>query len=84
MELVKAVSQRGSVSPDSIAIRGDQKSHSYHQLILSARKISSLLLNANSKNVSGNCLSFIFQCVKAPAMCYLIISIDTVLLVLSN
>lgn len=51
MELVKAVAKRGSTSPESIAIRSDKKSHTYHQLISSARKISSLL-NADLKNVS--------------------------------
>ncbi|KAG8379973.1 hypothetical protein BUALT_Bualt07G0145200 [Buddleja alternifolia] len=53
MELVKAVAGAGSVSPGRIALRADQKSHSYHQLILSARKISSLLFNADLKAVNG-------------------------------
>ncbi|KAK6125077.1 hypothetical protein DH2020_041193 [Rehmannia glutinosa] len=53
MELVKAVANKGSLSPDSIAIRADQKSHSYHQLILSAKKISNLLSNADLKTVDG-------------------------------
>ncbi|KAL7140158.1 hypothetical protein ABFS83_09G103600 [Erythranthe nasuta] len=52
MEIVKAVAQKGSLSPKSIAIRADQNSHSYHQLILSARKISNLLLNPDSKNAN--------------------------------
>ncbi|KAK4395232.1 Malonate--CoA ligase [Sesamum angolense] len=55
MELVKAVAHRGSISPESIAVTADQKSHSYHQLILSARKISSnLLTGANLHSVKGS------------------------------
>ncbi|KAL8458304.1 hypothetical protein ACS0TY_035974 [Phlomoides rotata] len=53
MELVKTVAKKGSTSPESIAIRSDKKSHTYHQLISSARKISSLLLNADPKKVNG-------------------------------
>ncbi|KAI3455451.1 hypothetical protein Pfo_012114 [Paulownia fortunei] len=53
MEVVKAVAHRGFISPESIAIRADKKSHSYHQLILSARKISNLLSNADLKIVNG-------------------------------
>ncbi|KAL0415213.1 UNVERIFIED_CONTAM: Malonate--CoA ligase [Sesamum latifolium] len=54
MELVKAVAHRGSISPDSIAVTADQKSHSYHQLILSARKISNLLTGADLNIVKGS------------------------------
>ncbi|KAL2554958.1 Malonate--CoA ligase [Forsythia ovata] len=50
MELVKAVAIRGPASPGSIAIRSDQKSYSYHQLISSSLKISSLLCDADTKN----------------------------------
>ncbi|KAK4428114.1 Malonate--CoA ligase [Sesamum alatum] len=53
MELVKAVVHRGSISPESIAITADQKSHSYHELILSARKISNLLTGADLNSVKG-------------------------------
>ncbi|KZV26078.1 malonate--CoA ligase [Dorcoceras hygrometricum] len=49
MELVEAVARRESISPGSIAIRADQKSYSYHQLISSARTISSLLCNPDLK-----------------------------------
>ncbi|PIN13691.1 Acyl-CoA synthetase [Handroanthus impetiginosus] len=49
MELVKAIAHNGSIAPESIAIRGDKKSHSYRQLLLSAKKISNLLFNADLK-----------------------------------
>lgn len=52
MELVRAVASTGSASPKSIAIRADQKSYTYHQLISSAQKISNLLCNADLKSVS--------------------------------
>ncbi|GFP96008.1 malonate--coa ligase [Phtheirospermum japonicum] len=54
MELAKAVASRGSIFPQSIAIRADQKSYSYHQLILSAKKISDLLNTADFKVANGN------------------------------
>lgn len=54
MELVKKVSHRGSTAPDSIAIRSDQKSYTYHQLIESAKNISNLLSSADLKSVSSN------------------------------
>ncbi|KAL6497018.1 putative CoA ligase ccl8 [Orobanche gracilis] len=47
MELAKAVASRGSIFPESIAVISDQKSYSYHQLILSAKKISDLLTGAD-------------------------------------
>ncbi|KAK4482040.1 hypothetical protein RD792_012962, partial [Penstemon davidsonii] len=53
MELVKAVAERGSISPGSIAIIADEKRHSYNQLMLSARKISSLLCNSDLKISNG-------------------------------
>ncbi|CAI9773607.1 unnamed protein product [Fraxinus pennsylvanica] len=49
-ELIRTVASTGSISPKSIAVRTDHKSYTYHQLILSARKISSLLCNADLKN----------------------------------
>ncbi|KAI4355621.1 hypothetical protein L6164_004375 [Bauhinia variegata] len=49
MEVVKAVAKQGLSSPDSVAIRADQKSYSYIQLILSAQKISNLLCSSNVK-----------------------------------
>lgn len=51
MELVEAVARKESTSPGSIAIRADQQSYSYHQLISSARMISSLFFNADLKTV---------------------------------
>ncbi|KAL3840879.1 hypothetical protein ACJIZ3_025470 [Penstemon smallii] len=53
MELVKAVAERGSISPGSIAIIADEKRHSYNQLMSSARKISSLLCNSDLKISNG-------------------------------
>ncbi|XP_057969327.1 probable CoA ligase CCL8 [Malania oleifera] len=47
MEVVKAVAKQGSEACGSVAIRAEQKSYSYSQLISSAWKISSLLLNGN-------------------------------------
>lgn len=52
MELVKAVAGRGVGSPRSLAIVADKKHYSYDQLVLSARKISDLLCNADLKIVS--------------------------------
>ncbi|KAH6832447.1 AMP-dependent synthetase and ligase family protein [Perilla frutescens var. hirtella] len=52
MELVKKVVHRGSTAPQSIAIRSDKTSHTYHQLILSAKNISNLLANADIKSVN--------------------------------
>ncbi|XP_057773093.1 probable CoA ligase CCL8 isoform X2 [Salvia miltiorrhiza] len=53
MELVKKVAHRGSTAPDSIAIRSDQKSHTYHQLVESAKNISNLLSSADLKTVNS-------------------------------
>ncbi|GER48338.1 acyl-CoA synthetase family member 3 [Striga asiatica] len=53
MELGKTVATRGSTFPESIAIRADKKSYSYHQLILSAKRISDLLNGSNLKSVNG-------------------------------
>lgn len=53
MEVVKAVARQGSASCESIAIRADQKSYSYAQLISSASKISKLLCSAGLKTVDG-------------------------------
>lgn len=54
MELVQKVAHRGSTAPESIAIRYDKKSHTYHQLIVSAKNISTLLSNADLNTVSSN------------------------------
>uniref|UniRef100_A0A7N2LN54 AMP-dependent synthetase/ligase domain-containing protein n=1 Tax=Quercus lobata TaxID=97700 RepID=A0A7N2LN54_QUELO len=49
MEVVKAVGQQGSAAPDSVAIRADQQSYSYRQIISSAVKISKFLNNSDIK-----------------------------------
>lgn len=51
MELVKAVASQGSATPQSVAIRAEQKNYTYLQLISSAWKISNLLTSANLRNV---------------------------------
>ncbi|KAJ4824003.1 hypothetical protein Tsubulata_033100 [Turnera subulata] len=51
MEVVKSVYTQGSTAGDSIAIRADQKSYSYKQLISSAWEISSLLRSSGLKTV---------------------------------
>ncbi|KAL7162475.1 hypothetical protein ACSBR2_042879 [Camellia fascicularis] len=53
MEVVKAVARQGSVSCESIAIRADQKSYTYSQLMQSAWRISRLLCNGDEKTVDG-------------------------------
>ncbi|XP_038692196.1 malonate--CoA ligase-like isoform X2 [Tripterygium wilfordii] len=53
MEVLKAVHRQGAAAQDSIAIRADNKSYSYGQLISSARKISNLLNDANFKNTES-------------------------------
>ncbi|KAL3528748.1 hypothetical protein ACH5RR_008070 [Cinchona calisaya] len=50
-ELVKAVASKGSETGQSIAIRSEQKSYTYHQLISSAWRISCLLCNGDFKTV---------------------------------
>lgn len=52
MEVVKAAVQQGSTARDSVAIRADQKSYSYLQLISSAFNISKLLCSEDLKTVS--------------------------------
>ncbi|XP_027168056.1 malonate--CoA ligase isoform X2 [Coffea eugenioides] len=57
MELVKAVASKGSQTGQSIAVRSEQKSYSYHQLISSAWRISTLLCNGGLKtavDLKGN------------------------------
>ncbi|CAK7356715.1 unnamed protein product [Dovyalis caffra] len=46
MEVIKTVYRQGTAAADSIAIRADQKSYSYKQLISSAWEISNLLCNS--------------------------------------
>lgn len=52
MELVKEVASKGPESQKNIAIRADEKSYSYLQLISSARRISNLLSKLELKTVS--------------------------------
>lgn len=52
MELVKEVASKGPESQQNIAIRADEKSYSYMQLISSARRISNLLSKLDLKTVS--------------------------------
>lgn len=57
MEAVKVTNQ-GSATRDSVAIRSDHKSYSYNQLISSASSISSLL---SSRHLNAVSFSFFFQ-----------------------
>ncbi|KAJ4718092.1 Malonate--CoA ligase [Melia azedarach] len=52
MEVVKAAYRQSSVSRDSVAIRADEKSYSYAQLVSSALKISSLLCSKDLKTTT--------------------------------
>lgn len=54
MEVIKAVGRQGSAAPNSVAIRADQKSYSYIQIISSAMKTSNLLNNSDIKAVSSS------------------------------
>lgn len=56
MEVVKEVAKRGSEARDSVAIRADEKSYSYVQLISSAWRISRLLCGAELDVVSVDLL----------------------------
>ncbi|KAM7480471.1 hypothetical protein LguiA_028684 [Lonicera macranthoides] len=53
MEVVKAVAKQGSTTAEKIALRADQKSYNYIQLISSACTISRLLCNPGVKTVNG-------------------------------
>ncbi|PHU06094.1 Malonate--CoA ligase [Capsicum chinense] len=53
MELVKEVANKGPESQQNIAIRADEKSYSYLQLISSARRISNLLSKLGLKTDKG-------------------------------
>lgn len=52
MEVVKAASRQGSLARDGIAIRADEKSYSYTQLVSSALRISRLLGSNGLNTVS--------------------------------
>lgn len=52
MEVFKAAYKKGSVARDSVAIRADQNSYSYDQLVSSALRISSLLCSNDLKTAS--------------------------------
>ncbi|XP_021298736.1 malonate--CoA ligase isoform X2 [Herrania umbratica] len=51
MEVVKAACRQGSSAADSIAIRADQNSYTYRQLVASAFNISRLLSSSNNDGV---------------------------------
>ncbi|XAR50655.1 Long-chain-fatty-acid--CoA ligase [Bertholletia excelsa] len=53
MEVLKEVARHGSSSSKKIAIRADQRSYTYANLISSAKRISKLLCNAEVKNLDG-------------------------------
>ena len=52
MEVVNEVAKQRSDARDGVAIRADQKSYSYKELISSAWRISSLLCGAELSTVS--------------------------------
>jgi malonyl-CoA/methylmalonyl-CoA synthetase len=52
MEVFKAIAKQDLASQGNVAIRADQKSYSYKQLISSAQKISNLLCGSDVKAVS--------------------------------
>ncbi|KAH9665901.1 Malonate--CoA ligase [Citrus sinensis] len=52
MEVFKAAYKKRSMARDSVAIRADQKSYSYDQLVSSALRISSLLCSNDLKTTS--------------------------------
>ncbi|CAJ1951135.1 unnamed protein product [Sphenostylis stenocarpa] len=55
MEVVKAIAKQEPTAHENVAIRADQKSYSYKQLISSAQRISSLLCasDAQTGNLGG-------------------------------
>ncbi|RDX93083.1 Malonate--CoA ligase, partial [Mucuna pruriens] len=55
MEVVKAIAKHESAAHDSVAIRADQQSYSYKQLMSSAQKISNLLCGSDAQigNLGG-------------------------------
>ncbi|XP_068652022.1 probable CoA ligase CCL8 [Aristolochia californica] len=54
MEVIKAAAKHSSSAHESIALRVDQKSYTYSQLISSAWKISSILNSRNLKKTDEN------------------------------
>ncbi|OWM76492.1 hypothetical protein CDL15_Pgr005456 [Punica granatum] len=54
MEVVKAAAKQGSAACDSVAIRADQKSYSYQQLVSSAVNISRFLSSEDLNSSAGN------------------------------
>ncbi|KAK4778030.1 hypothetical protein SAY87_018217 [Trapa incisa] len=54
MDVVKAAAKQGSAASDSVAIRDDQKSYSYQQLLSGAVNISRLLSNKELQSSAGN------------------------------
>ncbi|KAF1865811.1 hypothetical protein Lal_00021812 [Lupinus albus] len=54
MEVLKGIAKQGLASHEGVAIRADQKSYSYQQLISSAQKISNLLCgDVKTGNLGG-------------------------------
>ncbi|XP_050942719.1 probable CoA ligase CCL8 isoform X2 [Cucumis melo] len=54
MEVVKSAAKHGATCRESVAIRANQKSHSYIQLISSALKISDLLTSSDLRTGHGH------------------------------
>jgi len=52
MEVVKAIAKQEPTVHENVAIRADQKSYSYKELITSAEKIYSLLSASDAQTVS--------------------------------
>ncbi|KAL8153154.1 hypothetical protein V2J09_010914 [Rumex salicifolius] len=54
MEVFKAIVRQGSTFENSFAILADEKCYSYQEIILSARRISTLLSNEDLKSVKND------------------------------
>jgi len=61
MEVVKAIAKQEPTAHENVAIRADQKSYSYKELISSAQKISNLLCASDAQTVSHTLL-FSYYC----------------------
>ena len=53
MEVVKEVAKQGSAAHDGVAIRANEKSYTYKQLISAASRISTLLCGSDLNAVSS-------------------------------
>jgi hypothetical protein len=74
MEVFKAVSKQELAAHGSVAIRADQKSYTYKQLISSVHKISNLLCGNDVKVVSYT-LDFLYYSLCEIKLCILFVSI---------